>query len=397
MTKITRLASALGFVASLAITPAFGLDLKNDVAIHGFGGWAVGDTDGNKYLGGASNRGFDARSFALNIAAQPTDQLSVHAQAFWGTPTGNPEVLVSELDFAFAQWKFSDAANLRAGIVKTPFGIYTELFEVGTVRPFFDLPQGMYGPSEVIAKGYFGVGFTGRTGSVDGWELQYDIYGGEIELDSLAAANPLLFSAGPEPAAGGEGGEGGEGEAPTRKLVDMLGGRLNLSTPLPGLRFGFSAFTGVPEVEGGGGAGVGDSPKSQTVIGAHLEYLSDKWAVRAEAAQRDGGVGDMNIDASYLEVSYYLTEVWQLAARYDQADLEVREEPERVPLPSFTEHEDIALGVNYWFSPGFVMKASIHWVSGNLFAIPGRNPKILQKMPLDSDTTLFQVGFQFSF
>ena len=390
MTKITRLLTVLAIASTLAAPAALGLDLSSDVAIHGFGGWAVGDTDGNKYLGGASNRGYGARSFALNIAAQPSDQLSVHAQAFWGRPADNPEILVSDLDFAFAEWKFSDAFKLRGGIVKTPFGLYTEIFEVGTLRPFFDLPQGMYGPSEVVAKGYFGFSFTGFTGWDDGWELQYDIYGGEIEFDPLGVANPLLFSGKPSV------GEAEEGFA-DRKLVDMIGIRLNLTTPISGLRFGVSAFTGDPEVEAGGGEGMGAVPKSQTVVGAHVEYLSDKWALRAEAAQRDGGLGDMKVDASYLELSYNLNEEWQLAARYDQADLEIREEPERVPAASFTEHQDIAIGVNCWLSPGFVIKTSYHIVDGNLFAIPGRNPKILSKKPLDPKTDLFQIGIQFSF
>lgn len=400
----------IGFlgITILLLAPAAGaaVEIGDQVVIHGFGEWAVGDTDGNKYLGGAANRGYDARSFALNVTAQPLEEFSVSAQVFWGPPTNNPEVIEADLDYAFGEWTFSDAAKLRGGIVKTPFGIYTEIFEVGTVRPFFDLPQGLYGPSEVVAKGYFGASLTGLL-PAGGWEVQYDLYAGEIELDSLAAANPLLFAREGEGEGEGEHerlfffaakageGEGEEGEFLERKLVDMVGARIVFNTPVPGLSFGFSGFTGEPEIEAGGGAEA--RPTSQDVYGAHVEYLGDALSVRAEVAHREGGIDELEIDSAYLEVAYRIGEHWQVAARWDEADLTVGREPGRVPAPSLLEHEDLALGVNYWFSPGFVWKLAYHQVDGNLFAIPGRNPEILERQPLAAETDLVQIGVQFSF
>ena len=67
-----------------------------------------------------------------------------------------------ELDYAFAEWFVSDALKIRMGRVKHPFGLYGEIFDVGTLRPFYLLPQSIYGPNGFTAKAYNGVGLTGN-------------------------------------------------------------------------------------------------------------------------------------------------------------------------------------------------------------------------------------------
>ena len=39
-----------------------------------------------------------------------------------------------------------------------PFGNYTEIYDVGTLRPFYHLPQATYGPTGQIAESYDGIG-----------------------------------------------------------------------------------------------------------------------------------------------------------------------------------------------------------------------------------------------
>ena len=367
------------------------------VLIHGFGGWAVGATDGNRYLGGVEPRGYDSRNFALNVTAQPSPELRIVFQAIYSPPIDDPESIEADIDYGFGEWSFNNGLRFRGGIAKTPFGLYTEIFDVGTLRPFFDLPQGVYGPSETLAKSYFGIGFSGLVRGTGAWELAYDIYGGEIEIDSVVAGNPLLFSGGESQAATGRlaqaSGEGeGEGGASKTKLVDMIGARLVLNTPIEGLSLGVSAFGGDPEFEGEPAAPI----PSHDVIGAYVDYRTERLSVTAEYATREGGLQDFEVDASYLEVAYMLNDHWQVAARYDQAELDPANR-ERVPRSSLLEHRDLAVGINYWFSPLFVLKVSYHDIEGNLFAIPGRNPKILQKKPLDPETSLVQFGLQFNF
>ena len=99
---------------------------------------------------------------ALSVSSQLSSKLSVVTQLEAVNEEGEVDL---ELDFAFASWKFSDQAVLKAGSVKLPFGIWTEVFDVGTVRPFLDLPQGIYGPVGTVGERYQGIGFSGQAGN----------------------------------------------------------------------------------------------------------------------------------------------------------------------------------------------------------------------------------------
>lgn len=358
------------------------------VHIHGFGSWATGQTDGNAYLSGEEDQSYDSRNFALNIRAEPTEKLAINLQAFWG-PSGEESELVGTIDFAFAEWTVSDSFQFRGGVVKQPFGIYTEIFDVGTVRPFFSLPQSIYGPGEFVAEGYQGVGFTGTVRLSDRWDLQYDVYGGVIRLASTEAANPLLSFHSEGGLGAGEGLEESEAE---EEPVELVGGRLIFGTPVSGLSFGLSSYHGDPKEEGA------EHVSTLGVYGAHLQYLQAGWEIRSEWAHRDGGDEDVEVDSYYLELAYWLNAHWQLAARYDYASWSLTEGREDVLLaPSLLDHRDIALGVNYWLSPGFVLKLSAHQVDGNLYAVPGLEGDLDDLGELDPETELIELGLQFSF
>lgn len=135
----------------------------------------------------------------------------------------------------------------------------------------------------------------------------------------------------------------------------MVGGRLVLETPIEGLSFGVSAFGGDPEVEG---EPAGPILKHE-VLGVHLEYRTERLSVTAEHATREGGLQNFEVDASYAEVAYMLNDHWQIAARYDEAELDPAR-PERVPNPSLLEHKDLTFGVNYWLNSYYVLKLSYH-------------------------------------
>ena len=69
--------------------------------------------------------------FSLNLSAAPTRTLSFNTQVFGVTALGEED---AEVDYAFAQWAPSAKFQLRAGKVKSPFGLYTEVYDVGTLR-----------------------------------------------------------------------------------------------------------------------------------------------------------------------------------------------------------------------------------------------------------------------
>src|SRR6202171_944996 len=141
MANGTRVAWVVGLLASAA--PASAQEGPTRTDLHGYGTWSYGRTNANEYLGGSPGGDFRTASFAANITAVMGEHLRVVAQSEFNESAG---ALETELDYAFAEWRFSDALRLRVGKARLPFGISTEVHDVGTLRPFLALPQAVYAP-----------------------------------------------------------------------------------------------------------------------------------------------------------------------------------------------------------------------------------------------------------
>ena len=154
MTRLTRTLTAL---AVLALPyPALAQDQAQQAQVRGFASWGFGRSDPHAYLlgTGEDHNEFQNVDFALNVSATPTDRLRISTQVFWEVTHEGQEV---ELDFASAEWTFSDKARVRFGRSPFPFGVYAEIQDVGTLRPFYTLPQSVYGPTGLAAEAYDGV------------------------------------------------------------------------------------------------------------------------------------------------------------------------------------------------------------------------------------------------
>jgi hypothetical protein len=365
----------------------FGVVEANAVAIgrvelHGFGGWAYGRTDNeNDYLVGNEDGNYENVDFALNIAANPYERFSLHIQPSYIETNDGDEV---GLDYAFAEVLFSEAAILRIGKVKVPFMLYTEVYKVGTIRPFFTLPQGVY--LDATAEAYKGFGLTGSLYVAGSWEFLYDVYGGKINLqptDVLAFHDGQVVLVSFETSA-----------------REMIGGRLIVRLPIEGLSLGLASYIGDFEVAFDGVVQEDFSIAERTLfIGTFAEYLSDRWWIRSEyVMQRENP--EISEDIVYCEIAYMLTQHWQLAARYEFLDMDVTApEFQYLPEPSY-RHEDMAFGLNYWLNPNFVVKLSYHRIDGNRFASPDEPENIIRGLlagDFEEMTQLFLIGVQFSF
>lgn len=382
MHRLIRVLVCLTFLA-LAGLPAFAQSSGSVIDIHGFGGWAYGKTDGHKYSLGRESGEYDNAEFALNVSAKPVDRLSVVAQIRMESGGDAQE---ADLDYAFAEWRFTDAARVRAGRVKHPFGIYGEVFDVGTVRPFYTLPQSVYGANGFTARAYNGAGITGNV-AAGKWGLQYDVYGGQIEGDfevpGLLSTVQELFA---EPSI-----------TFGYRVEDSYGGRLNITPPVDGLVFGVSGYTGqahtdLSEVE----------TDQRDVYLGHAEYTRNGFAIRSEVGHLKNG-SDFEVDSGYVETSYRIGEHWQLAARWDQLDVTLPgTNLSRLPkiFPQVLEHREASLGVSYWFTEGFVVRGSFHRTDGNRFAFPETGDQVKTALATDTlerETNMVLVGAQFSF
>lgn len=299
------------------------------------------------------------------------DHLRIVGQPNW---KDGPDGTHIKLDYAFAEWTFSDKLHLRAGKVKQPFGISTEVFAVGTLRPFTELPQAVYGPAGLVGENYKGIGFIGLVTFKSHWELEYNVYGGGQELEEYLP---------PEAVAEGE-----EFEDPIEleRTKDMLGGRVRLETPVVGLSFGVSAYTG-NEI----------GSERRTGLGIQVEYLAGPWSLRSEYAH-ESVKDDLEADGFYAEAAYHIDGHWQVAAQYGRLTSELAPVPEPA-APSLLKHKEVAVGVNYWWTSDFVFKLSYQHVDGNRFAGPA--PEELAEAvatgTLKQKTELVLLSTQFSF
>lgn len=370
--KRSHFPAAIACAAALALSPtspAQAIESCEKLWIHGYGNWAYGKTDGNVYMNGNDEGNYDKLEFSLSVAAEPAPKTSVHAQLFVEKEEEGSEASV---DFAFAEYAFSEGLKFRIGAVKQPFGIYTEIFDVGTVYPFVSLAQGIYGPAGFVAESYLGAGFTGSLEVGSGWRLQYDLYGGEMES---ALSTPWS-----------EAGEGeGEATEASTDIQDLVGGRLNLTTPGQALTCGLSAYTGGEDTES---FGEESEDHRHSAYGIHVEHYVGPATLRAEVARQETEAHTS--DAAYAEASWRFSPRWLVAARYDWArtDLEGDAEAEGALL----EHDDVGIAVNYFFSPNFVLKLAVHQVTGNRFTELDDEDE-----EQDEKTTLVTAGTSFSF
>lgn len=366
---------------------------ERELSLNGFGGWAYGDTDGNRYLTGSEGGEAENVDFCLAVSATPTERLRISGQFGFVSDPKRSEDVETDLDYAFAEWSFSDQLRGRIGRSKHPFGIYAEIFNVGTLRPFYNLPQGIYGPTGIAGESYDGVGITGYQRFADSWDLEYDVYVGTMRFDAFEPWDGLRDEEDDEP-----GDDEDEELFESKERDEVVGFRLGLATPVEGLSFGFSAYSGSAEddegLDGGEIGEVGED-KRHTGYGIHIEYSIGSWTVRAEAARIDEE-DELKTDAAYVELAYMLDDRWQLTGRYDHSDTDV-EEVDLGNLPSLAEHDDLAFGVNYWFSPELALKLAVHRLEGNRLALPEEVDEAVDTGEFDEETTLISFGAQFSF
>lgn len=386
MTHLWKLGRACGLAlvwAALGVAAALAQDIAG-LSIHGAGGSACGVTKGpNAFLSGTPERSCDLRDLSLTVMSTPNDRLLVGAQVWWGVRNiFAPDDLQVNLTQAFGQYTVSDALKVRAGVMRHPFGLYSETLEIGTLRPFLNLPRGVYSPGTFEWDGYRGLGLTGTLAQESRWAVEYDLYGGT--LTSLGSdANPVFNSLGGGSTSGPPGGSG---------LRNLVGARVRLRPPVDGLSLGVSSYSGVPQTPL-----LGLPQLRQHAYLGFVEVARERWLLRSEYGRRDAGSGAVG-RAAYVETAYRPGSHWELAARWDWFDVDLGP---RLPLPPFLssilEHRDVALGVNYRLAGGLVLMASVHDVDGNFFAAPESGVNFAAGETLDRDTRLFQVGAQFSF
>lgn len=361
--------------------------LDGKLNVSGYASWAYAKTDGNAFQLGTQDGYYDNAALALAVRVQPTDDLSAAFQF-----TQDEDYTQNGVDYAFFEWKASDAVRIRFGMPKLPIGLSWDVNDVGTVRPFLRLPSSVYNSTSFGGYSYLGVGATGTFQLPSGNELTYDVFAGGISqfvlgpYDALAVQQDrAAAAAGTPPIFGVDTAYPGNWV----ELQDCVGGRLTLVTPIPGLQVRGSYFWGRTPGEAG--------PLPAWVAVGSLQYEDDRWLLRAEYAhgydKRVGNVDQGTVDhaatdAGYVEGGVRFGEHAQVVAKVEATKLDW---PGFAGPPSLLRHREAALGVNYWFTRDFVVKASFHAADGNRFSLPDKNDEFRER------TNEVMVGSQFSF
>jgi hypothetical protein len=362
-----RLATAALFAVASA---AGGAELADGrLVINGAGGAAFAITGHNELQDSSLNADtqgvFRNLEFNLAVLARISPQITVASQLFFDE-IGAPEAGV---DWTFVEIRFANWLKVRAGKVKLPFGISNEVEAVGTLRPFYSLPATVYGPTAITTESYYGVGLTGEIFSEPGWALDYDLYAGET---TLVTVEPFFRLTGPLV-------PGTVVATDADDVRGLFGGRLTLGTPVDGLSLRVSGYRGALD------------DASVFVAMLSVEYAGDRWLVRAEAFR----AAETTINhGGYLEVARYLTPQIQIAAQLQGMRTHAPGVPDGSTL---LWHASAALGLNYWFSPGLVVKAAFSEIQGNRLAFPQRLDDALLSGSLSKETPFFTLGTQFSF
>lgn len=369
---------AAAVVCAPRVAPAVELAEEGGFSINGFGGAVYGRTDPeeNVYVGrsaGATSKGaYQASEVGVTFNVRPADNISAGIQLFGGAEGMG-------VDWAFVELRVVDPLRIRAGKMKQPFGLWNEVFDLGTARPFLILPTSVYGPGDLLGEAYVGAGITGRIG--ESWALSYDAYGGSLQLEAFEPME--LLEEAPAPGTVFP-------EVEEEVVNDMLGGRLFVDTPVEGLRFGVSGWWGTK------GSELGEEEEAiehAASAGASIEMARGPFAVRAE------GVYHVSTDevttAGYAEASMFIGSHFQLAVRAENSDTVLEEEKDlEHPL---LEHQELAVGVNYWVTPALVAKVSGHMVDGNRYATPVALGDAVIADDFEEKTTVIFAGVQFSF
>ena len=235
-----RILMAAGVVIAIAATAhAQSLDDLN-IQIHGYATQGGLYSNHNSWNTTDSETGSAAWSdTVVNVSAQPQSRLRIGVQAryFVLGDMGNKITL----DWAQADYKFSDRIGIRAGKVKSPIGLLNETQDIDPAQLWILLPQSMY---PIASRN----GMLSHYGGVLYGTLPLGEHAGKLQYHAFAGQRIL-------------GGDDGYFQSLRDQGITMpngitghtAGGTLGWVTPIRGLMIGATEVSGAPSGEADAG------------------------------------------------------------------------------------------------------------------------------------------------
>lgn len=304
-----------------------------DLIMHGFLSQGFARSDAAPMLGIPVGFTTDYRTVAVQTRYTIGDRSSAIVQ-FSHRRLGQSLLMESEapveLDWAFLRHRTGPVV-LQAGRFPLPRGIYNEIRDVGTLLPLFRAPFVLY---EDGTETVDGVGVSGTT-DIGGWGIDAHVYAGGAEYKVPIYTPDAAFL-----------------------LHDRVerngGGQVWISTPIQGLRAGFSMMAWDDLAASGG--------LDSWIQLASLDATFEKWLVRAEHLRVK-----TNYDftwASYAHGQVKLTDAVRATVQYEIKDKEAYGD---FAAPRRRLLDDGAVGISYSLSPFAVLKLEAHRADGYSF------------------------------
>ena len=324
MQKSTKQLTAfiLGLFFLFLAQTSHAYELGDYLSINGFLSQGYIKSTGNNIFGESIDGSFQLNEFALTLNSVPMEKLRLSLQLLSRDlgAEGDNDILI---DWAMADYRFSDLLGVRVGKVKLPIGLYNQLRDSDFLRPMAFLPQSIYNENKrnllVGAWGgnIYGNFSLGRVGDFD-----YQAYYGTVDFrnDSgqAVAMKRLIQSTANKKGLGAVTGFDSENDY-------VMGGALIYYPPVDGLRLGVSYFTGETEFNFNVGGTAGKaSGHSKDFVVFSAEYTNTNWVLSTEYSEftADRKVLDVDIrdgrsQGGYLQFCYHLHEDVAASVLYD--------------------------------------------------------------------------------
>jgi len=252
------------------------------VQVHGFFSQGFLYSDQNNYLTMPTSSGsFALTDGGVNLSTRLTSHLRVGAQGYVRKigNLGNGRVT---LDWASADYSFNDHVGIRAGKVKTVFGLYNDTQDVEYLHTWALLPQSLYSLDlRGLTISHLGVDIYGSFTPHRLGTFAYTIYGGKSPSDPTGGNRYALSS---------------YGIYISQMSGTVKGADVKWTTPLAGLMLGGSFLDGPQTLIGKneirGGPFRSDTVQHNTAFS--VQYTRANWRLDFEHARRQGNATVLN-------------------------------------------------------------------------------------------------------
>jgi len=370
------------------------------VDVHGFLSQGYLKSTEFDFLGIPTKEGtFAYNEAAVNFSGQLSEKLRLGLQLFardFGSE-GNHDV---RLDWAVGDYRWNDRLGIRFGKVKMSMGFYNQGRDVDMLRTCILLPQSIYYERmRDMVNAYLGGEIYGVVEDPFGGSLEYELFGGTMDIDEAAAFKDFLVRGALNAMPAGSIITLGDTTAECRYLV---GGILRWCTPLESLRLGFSILhcdstvktnliTSIPLIQQLPILQLTSQVPSQSDY--KIQYMC---VMSAEVTRKDlTVVGEVMIRenrlqsafdlgipgvpstvdvvqkymALYGQVCYRVSDRFELGTYYsigyaDANDKDGDSYAARGEPRYYAWQKDLALSLRFDITPHWLVKAEAHWIDG---------------------------------